>query len=125
MEQQKGDMNMERMVAYCGLVCTECKGYLATQANDEAMLIKLAEQAIKDFGAPPTTTAESVMCDGCLSESARKCGYCAVCEIRACGAARGVANCAVCDDYGCAKITAFIGNVPEAKATLEAIRAGR
>lgn len=25
---------MERMVAYCGIVCTECPAYIATQNND-------------------------------------------------------------------------------------------
>jgi hypothetical protein len=112
---------MERMIAYCGLVCTDCKGYLATQADDREMLEKLAEQARKDFGVPDAT-AESVMCDGCLSTPGRKCGYCAICEIRACGVGRGVLNCAVCADYGCSKIAGFIANVPEARATLEAIR---
>jgi hypothetical protein len=115
---------MERMVAYCGLVCTDCKGYLATQADDREALEKLAEQARKDWGVADAT-AESVKCDGCLSESGRKIGYCAECEIRACGVGRGVLNCAVCDDYGCAKISGFIANVPEARATLEGIRQQR
>ena len=26
---------MEQMIAYCGLICTACPAYLATQANDQ------------------------------------------------------------------------------------------
>ena len=103
---------MERMVAYCGLVCTDCKGYIATQANDLAMLERLAEQARKEFNMP-NATAESAMCDGCLGDTARKCGYCAECAIRACGVARGVANCAYCLDYACDKLAGFFGMAPE------------
>jgi len=44
------------------------------------------------------------------------------CDIRACGMERGVVNCAYCDDYGCEKIERFFGFVPDARATLDAIR---
>ena len=37
-------------------------------------------------------------------------------------AQKGVATCAECADYGCEKLTAFLANVPEAKANLEARR---
>lgn len=26
---------MEKMIAFCGLVCTECRAFIATQNNDE------------------------------------------------------------------------------------------
>ena len=29
---------MDKMIAYCGLVCTDCEAYIATQANDLAAL---------------------------------------------------------------------------------------
>ncbi len=113
---------MERMIAYCGLVCTECKGYVATQADDWAALEQLAEKARKDYGAA-NATAESIRCDGCLSASPRKCGYCAECAIRACGVQRGVANCGACPDYACEQLLEFIKMVPEARATLDGVRA--
>lgn len=114
---------MDRIVAYCGLVCSECKGYIATQANDVAALEALAVEAREKHGVADAT-AESVRCDGCLSEDGIKIGYCAECEIRACGVQRGVANCAHCDEYAtCDKMQRFGGFVPEAKATLNAIRA--
>jgi hypothetical protein len=114
---------MQPMIAYCGLVCTECQGYLATQANDLAALERQAERARMEWGVPGAT-AESVKCDGCLSASGRKIGYCAECAIRACGTARGVANCAACPDYACEKLTGFLAMAPKARATLEGLRAG-
>ena len=114
---------MDRIVAYCGIVCSECKGYIATQANDVAALEALAVEAREKHGVADATV-ESVKCDGCLGEDGRKIGYCSQCEIRACGLQRGVANCAYCSDYAsCEKLQGFFGFVPQAKATLDAIRA--
>ena len=49
-------------------------------------------------------------------------GHLSECDIRACAIAHNAINCAVCADYGCAKITAFLKQVPEAKETLEQTR---
>ncbi len=114
---------MDRIVAYCGIVCSECKGYIASQANDLAALEALAIEAREEHGVADAT-AGSVRCDGCLSEDGLKIGYCAQCGIRACGVQRGVVNCAYCDDYdSCAKLAGFLAHVTGAKATLDAIRA--
>ncbi len=112
---------METMIAFCGIVCTECDGYKATQANDEAWLERLAERARKEFGAVNATAAGS-RCDGCLSPSSRKCSYCAECAVRACGVQRQVANCAACPDYACEKLTSFLAMVPSARAVLDGLR---
>jgi hypothetical protein len=37
---------------------------------------------------------------------------------------RSVINCAHCEDYGCERIEGFFGFVPEARATLDRVRAG-
>ncbi|MBN1260230.1 MAG: DUF3795 domain-containing protein [Anaerolineae bacterium] len=111
----------EQMIAYCGLICTDCPAYVATQTNDMAKLQELAKHASQQFGI--TVTAQDTMCDGCLATSDRKCGYCAECQVRACAVARGVATCAHCDNYGCEILTEFLKMAPEAKVTLDAIRA--
>ena len=113
---------MTPMIAYCGLVCTDCPAYIATQADDRAALEQVAAMWRKEFDAPGLT-AESVICDGCLGTTGRKFGHCLECEIRACAMGREVVNCAHCDDYGCETIVGFFGFVPEAKATLDGIRA--
>lgn len=109
----------EEMIAYCGLTCTDCKAYIATQKNDVEALRKMAEEASKSFGM--TLMAEDAMCDGCLGNG-RKIGYCNTCEVRACAMDAGILNCAHCDDYGCEVITAFLAHSEEAKTTLETIR---
>jgi hypothetical protein len=114
---------MEPMIAYCGLVCTDCPAYIATRADDRAALERVAAQWREEFNAP-NITVESVLCDGCLGATGHKCGHCAECEIRACAMGRGVANCAYCADYGCQIIEGFFGFVPDARARLDSIRAG-
>ena len=114
---------MDEITALCGLMCSECPAYLATQANDPAALERVAEQWREQFNAPEMT-ADSIVCDGCLGHNeGRMSGYGSVCEIRACAMGREVVNCAHCDDYGCETIVGFFGFVPEAKATLDGIRA--
>ena len=114
---------MDKIIAYCGLTCTDCEAYLATQANDRAALERVAAKWREEFHAP-NITIEYVICDGCLPDNGRLGGHCLECEIRACGLARGVANCAHCDDYACDKLEGFFGFVPTARATLVAIRQG-
>jgi len=111
---------MDRLIAMCGLVCSDCPGFVATQANDIVTLEQLAEQARSEYNVPEAT-AESVRCDGCLSASSRKCSYCAECGIRLCGVQRGVENCAFCVEFACERLTGFFKMVPAARVMLEEI----
>lgn len=113
---------MERMIAYCGLVCTECEAYIATKANDPEGIERTAARW-REVHSPDITAAD-VWCDGCLSAGPHLCSHCGECEIRACARSRGVINCAHCDDYGCEIISGFLAHVPQARAVLEGIRAG-
>lgn len=118
---------METIVAYCGLVCSECDAYVATQTNDLETLERLAQHAREELGVEDAT-AETTMCDGCLTESGRQIAYCATCEIRACGVERGVVNCAHCADYVhdgavCEKLEGFFTQVSDARRVLDEIRA--
>ena len=110
------------IIAYCGLVCSACPAYIATQADDQAALERVAAQWREEYNAP-NITVESVICDGCLS-GPRQCSHCAECDIRACGVVHDVANCAHCAEYNtCDKIQGFFSMVPAARETLDAIRA--
>ena len=111
---------MDKMIAYCGLICTDCPAYIGTQTNDQVLLEKTLAQWQAEFNAPGMTL-QDVMCDGCLV-GGRKCGHCAECEMRSCGIERGVANCAHCQDYACEKLGQFFTFVPTAKITLDEIR---
>ena len=112
---------MNKMIAYCGLVCTDCPAYTATQADDRAALEQVAAQWREAFNAPDIT-ADSIICDGCLGDTGRKCGHCAECEIRACAVERGIVNCAHCADCACARLEGFFGFVPDARVVLDEIR---
>jgi len=113
---------MEKLIAFCGLDCAGCEAYQATQANDEAAKVALLEKWRVEFDSPDMPM-EAVTCDGCIS-AGRLGGYCAFCEVRSCGSAKGLSNCAYCSEYEtCETLLGFIGNIPEAKANLAAIRA--
>jgi hypothetical protein len=113
---------MAKMIAYCGIVCSGCEAYVATQANDQAALLRVRDRWRKEYNVPHMTV-EDVTCDGCLVDGL-KCSHCSECDIRACGRSRGVINCAHCADYAtCAKLERFFGFVPDAKAVLDEVRA--
>ncbi len=111
---------MEKMISYCGLVCTECPAFIATQENDNAKRQKVADMWSKQYKMAVKT--EDINCDGCLSAGGKLLNYCSICEIRACGQNHGVQNCAYCSDYGCEKLTRFFAVAPHAKESLEKIR---
>jgi len=112
---------MDRIIAYCGLVCSECPAYLATQTNDDVALQRVVERWRVEYHAP-NMAVEYAICDGCLGVAGRHCGHCAECDIRACGVERGVLNCAHCTDYDtCGRLRRFFGFVPHAKETKETL----
>ncbi len=108
------------MISRCGLTCTECPAYVATQANDIPAAQKVAEAWSKAYNA--SITVDDVWCDGCMVEG-RKCSHCAECGIRACAMGKDHANCGHCPDYACDQLKAFMGMVPHVKPMLEGIRA--
>jgi hypothetical protein len=114
---------MDGIIAYCGLVCSDCDAYVATQANDLEALERLARRAREEFGVE-NATAETTKCDGCLTDDGRQIGYCATCKIRACAIERSIPNCAHCADYACENLQAFFSSqAPEARSLLDEIRA--
>jgi hypothetical protein len=114
---------MENIIAYCGLICTDCEAYKVTQANDQAGAEALVAKWRVEYNSPDMPLT-SVICDGCLSSDGRLGSYCSQCPIRACGIKHGVVNCVYCMDFTtCEKITGFLAKVPQARATLEGIRA--
>jgi len=113
---------MEKMIAYCGIVCSECGAFIATQTDDDAKRKETAEIWSKKYNHD--FKPEEINCDGCLTTTGRVIGYCNVCEIRKCGQEKGVVNCAYCADYACDKLDQFFKMVPENKTTLDEIRKG-
>jgi len=111
---------MEKMIAYCGLLCTDCPAFIATLKDDNAERAKVAEEWSKTFAAE--LKPEDINCDGCLSTGGREFSHCKVCEIRKCARERNLENCAHCGDYPCSTVSGVLDAVPEAKRTLDEIR---
>jgi hypothetical protein len=91
---------MEKMIAFCGLTCSECPAYIATQREDDDERRKVAEMWSKEFKVE--LKPEDINCDGCLDKK--------------------IKNCAYCDEYACEKLTDFFKVAPEAKNNLDEVR---
>jgi hypothetical protein len=108
------------MIAYCGLDCSKCEGFLATKADSNSQRAEVARKwsALYDADIKP----EQINCDGCKAQG-RKLFYCEnLCEIRKCCTAKGVDHCAACKEYPCQTVSAFIQMAPEAGKALERLR---
>ncbi|MCU0848224.1 MAG: DUF3795 domain-containing protein [Spirochaetes bacterium] len=112
---------MDRLTAYCGIDCSECPAFIATESGDydeKAGVAKLWAEKYRLVMKP-----EDINCDGCASDK-RLIGHCSVCQIRSCSRSRKLQNCAYCQDYPCDKLNNFTDMVPHAKKFLEKIRSG-
>lgn len=111
---------MTTLIAACGLDCAKCDAYIATQANDQAALERIAAKWRVEYNAP-SLTATNILCDGCMT-GGRTIGHCAECTIRLCAIERGLENCASCPDYACEQLTAFFQMAPQARINLDQLR---
>ena len=108
------------MIACCGLDCSECEGFLTTQADDDVKRAEIAKQWSARYNAD--IKPEHINCDGCRS-GGRKFFYCSdICELRKCCIEKDLANCAACDMYACDKLKGFFEVAPEARMALDALR---
>jgi hypothetical protein len=113
----------EKILGYCGITCSECPAYIATQKNDDALRRETAKKWSEMFKSD--IKPEDINCDGCPTDSRRLFHHCGVCEIRRCAREKKVKNCALCAEYACQRLSAFLAQVPEAKSTLEELRRTR
>ena len=114
---------MERMIAYCGIVCTECPAFIATQKDDDDLRKQTAEFWSQQFNVD--LKPDIINCkEGCLSDGDDIFGHCQVCEIRSCAKEKKVDNCAHCDEYACEKLSDFHERAPYAKTVLDEVRSG-
>jgi len=114
-------MQKQKMIAFCGLDCAECPAFHASTRLTMEERQSVADRWAKEFGAKITAT--EVDCVGCTAREGVHVGQCAVCEMRVCGLAKGLATCADCAEFACAKLEGFFAAVPHAKGNLMALRA--
>lgn len=113
-------MAKKKLISFCGLICSDCGAFIATQNDDNEKRKKVAEEWSREYHVE--FKPEAINCDGCTSESPRIFNYCHVSEIRACGREKKVKNCAYCLDYPCEKLNKFFEMAPAARANLEEIK---
>lgn len=114
---------MARIVAYCGIICSDCPAFEATQMDDDAERRRVAELWTEQYSKE--YKVEDINCDGCLTEGQRVFSYCNICEIRKCARERNVENCAYCEEYACEKLSKLFNEYTPAKEVLDEIRASK
>ncbi len=113
---------MNKIISYCGIVCSDCGAFIATKNNDNTKRKAVAEEWSKAYGH--TMKPEDINCTGCTSTKGKKLAYCAMCEIRKCGTGKKIVNCAYCADYVCEKLGGFFQRAPQLKANLTRLGRG-
>jgi hypothetical protein len=115
----KGKTDMQKMIAYCGLVCSNCPAFLATKKDDDIAREKTAAFYHEKYGF--NLKLEDINCDGCLSEGSKLLIYCQSCDIRRCCREKSLNNCAVCTEQPCEKLKKFHEFSTEAKTCFDAL----
>ena len=110
---------MDRMLAICGLVCSDCPAFLATQSGDDE---KKKEVARAWSSSDHKYSPEDIACNGCLATEGQLFGFCHECAIRACGIEREMENCGHCDEYACEKLDSMFDSGSEARRNLDEVR---
>jgi ethanolamine utilization protein EutP (predicted NTPase) len=94
---------VKKIMAFCGVNCTKCPVYIATQNKDD----EARKQVAHKWSSPDEPlTPEDLDCDGCLVVGKKLYRFCATCEVRMCGFKKNVETCAHCDEYPCEKLNA-------------------
>jgi len=116
-----------KKLGVCGLDCSSCEAFIATERNDDELRKKIAvewyEKYRKKYGGP-SIKPEEINCRGCVSDGPLY-SHCHICEIRKCGLEKGVSNCGECAEYRCEKIVKRQETMPGAKENCDEIKSAK
>lgn len=121
---------MDDLIGCCGLICSRCQVYEATQNQDEELRAAVYQRQI-DWGHgdrfrelyDQEYLVEDVSCDGCPTQSPYAFWYIENCLMRTCALGKGHPNCAHCSEYPCDILQEFFDKPHvNARETLDEIR---
>lgn len=108
----------DKIIAFCGIICSECPAFVAKRTNDDELRKKTAEEwSTEEWPLNP----DDINCDGCTTKG-ELAAFCTMCEVRTCGTEKGVINCAYCTEYPCKTLEMPWSQSPQAKEVLDNIR---
>ena len=108
------------MIGCCGLDCSECGAYLATQADDDAKREEVAREWTQKHGA--NFTADQINCDGCQANGRAPEWVANKCPIRKCCTGKALGTCADCTEYACEDLSKFFSPESHPRKNLDALR---
>jgi hypothetical protein len=113
-------MEMEKLIACCGMNCAACDARIATVTNDNALRAKKADEWKVLYNAPDITP-EMINCNGCR-EAGVKIEHCKFCEIKNCALSKNYQTCSECDKLeNCPTLNKLLQYVPDALANLKSL----
>lgn len=110
----------DSLLAYCGVDCSKCDCFTATQKND----IPTLEIIAKHLGIKlnQKVLIDNILCDGC-NANGRICFICGNdCKIRQCAQDNNHQTCATCKDFACDDLKNIFIKKPKAEKTLLALK---
>lgn len=111
-------VQMEKLIACCGLNCAACEARIATASNDDNLRESTAAKWRINYHASDLTAA-MINCTGCREEGV-KFSHCGECEIRNCVKAKGYNTCGECPQMeSCVIVSGVHKYIPEAITNLK------
>jgi hypothetical protein len=101
-------MKRKKRISYCGIDCSICPVYVATEKRQKKAQIRIAK-----LWSDQETHYESceISCKGCHEPWGKKFRHCAECEVRACARKKLYTTCADCPEYPCEKLNNLYANL--------------
>ncbi|KKM98886.1 hypothetical protein LCGC14_1153400 [marine sediment metagenome] len=111
---------MKDMIGCCGLNCTKCGAYVATQTDDDAKREEVAREWTQTHGG--SFTADQINCDGCQANGKAPDWVAKMCPIHKCCAGKAQSTCADCTEYACEDLSKFHPAQSDPRKNLDALR---
>ena len=111
---------MKDIIGCCGLNCSKCGAYIATQTDDDAKREEVAREWTKNHGAH--FTADQINCDGCQANGRAPDWVAKMCPIHKCCDEKKLNTCANCNQYACEKLDDIFPEGTEQRNNLETLR---